>query len=46
MVDSSQSNRDKKQEATEFPSNSGKDMKDDEFHEYLRQKVSDSLTPE
>ena len=33
-------------EATAFPANNGEDMTDEEFHTLLRQKVSESVSPE
>ncbi|MGZ0748582.1 hypothetical protein [Haloparvum sp. AD34] len=33
-------------EATAFPADSGEDMTDEEFHTLLRQKVSESVSPE
>jgi hypothetical protein len=33
-------------EATAFPADSGEDMTDEEFYTLLRQKVSESVSPE
>lgn len=46
MVSAYRESDDDEDKATAFPVDSGENMTDEEFHALLRQKVSESVSPE